>query len=98
MKQKREPYSLPPEERERLYRSEMNAIIYFQCALAAAGYCWTDLQKRLDCIPNGRQRFKMAMGAFNAVIADVLGTVPPESERRLNNITNDFNGVLLFIT
>lgn len=94
MKPKRTPYSLPQEERERLYRSEMNAVIYFKCALAAAGYCWTDLAKRLDCIPRGRQRFKSAMGAFNAVIEDVLGTVPPESEKRLNNITRDFKIVL----
>lgn len=41
------------DERERMRRGEMNAVIYMRCALASAGYCWTDLKHRLGMIPEG---------------------------------------------
>ena len=88
-------YSLPESDRERMKRSEMNALIYFECAMAAAGYCWKDLADRLDCIPAGKRRYKMAMGAFKAVIDDIHGTIPEQSEKRMSGIRNDFKIALI---
>jgi len=82
------------DERERLRRGEMNAIIYMRCALASAGYCWGDLDKRLDMIPDGKNRFRAAMDGFNSVMDEIIATAPEESERRLANITHDFKIML----
>ena len=82
------------DEKERMRRSEVNAIIYFRCALASAGYCWTDLQHRLGMIPDGEKRFKDAMDGFTKVIDEIIATAPEESERRLATITHDFKIIL----
>ncbi len=89
-----EKFSLPEDQRERLMRDEMNAIIYFRCALASAGYFWEGLQSRLERIPDGKQRFLDAMDSFKNVIGDLLETVPAKSQRRMENITHDFKIIL----
>ena len=81
-KKKREPYTLPEEDRERMTREEMNALIYFKCALASAGYAWQKMQRRLGYVPAGLQRFKMFMGGMNSLIEDIGGTMPKQSQKR----------------
>lgn len=82
------------DERERLRRAEMNAIIYLRCALASSGYCWSELQGRLERIPDGAKRFRDAMDGFKTVMDEIIATAPEESERRLDNITHDYKIVL----
>ena len=53
---KRKPYTLPDDQCERLLRSEMTALRILLAALSSAAYAQTDLQKRLECIPYGKER------------------------------------------
>ena len=87
-------FSLQEDQRERLMRDEMNAIIYFRCVLVSAGYCWKNLQPRLERVPDGKQRFLDAMAAFNGLMDDLLETVPQKSQRRMENITSDYKIIL----
>ncbi len=91
-------YRLPEEERERLTRDEMNALIYLKCALAASGYAWEIDDKRLDYIPSGKQRLRLAMGAVKSICDDIEGTIPEKSAKRMANITHDFKIALIPIT
>jgi len=88
-------YKLPDGERERLRRDEMTALVYFLSTLAETGYMWENLQKRLEYIPSGKARFKMVMGGHNAIVGDILGTVPREQQKRLENIGKDFKIALI---
>lgn len=92
---KREPYSLPEADRERMTRDELNAFIYFKCALASAGYAWEKMKRRLAYIPAGEQRFKMQMGGMNALLDDIAGTMPKQSQKRMDGITNDYKIALI---
>ena len=94
-KKKREPYTLPEEDRERMTRDEMNALIYFKCALASAGYAWQKMQRKLGYVPAGLQRFKMFMGGMNSLIEDIGGTMPKQSQKRMDGIVNDFKIALI---
>lgn len=88
-------FTIPEEDRERMRRDEMNAMVYMQCAIAAMGYCWKDLRNRLEYIPAGVQRFKMAMGAMKSIFDDLHETLPTKSERRMSTISHDFKIVLV---
>ncbi len=58
----REPYMLPDEDCERLNRVEMQAVRMMLAALSTAAYAKDDLRERLECVPDGNKRFRLALG------------------------------------
>lgn len=80
---------LPEEQCERLKRSEFEAV---RCLLGAVSYtahARDDLQKRLECIPGGKQRMNMLLGGIRAIADDLIGTVPQGQCRQLRNTMSD---------
>jgi hypothetical protein len=85
------PYSLPEEQRERLKRSEFEAVRCLMGAVSYAAHAKDDLQDRLQCIPNGKQRMNMAIGSFRSIANDILGTITYGQNRQLLNTMNDMD-------
>ena len=56
----RTPYTLPDADCERLRRNEMNAVRMLLALLSTMSYAKDDLRDRLECVPNGNRRFRMA--------------------------------------
>ena len=80
---------LQEDECERLVRSEYEAV---RCLLGAVSYtahAKDDLQRRLDCIPNGKQRIAMVLGGLRAIADDIIGTIPQGQCRQLRNTMKD---------
>ena len=80
---------LQEEECERLNRAEFEAV---RCLLGAVSYtahAKDDLQKRLECIPGGKQRMNMILGGLKAIADDVIGTVPKGQCKQLRNTMQD---------
>ena len=73
----RQPYMLPEADCERLNRTEMMAVRMMLAVLSVACYAKEDLQGRLDCVPYGNQRMRMAVPAFIQAVA-----MPADGRRR----------------
>lgn len=74
---------------ERLNRSEFEAL---RCLLGAVSYtahAKDDLDKRISCLPGGRQRMAMVLGGLKAIADDLVGTTPQGQCRQLRNTMND---------
>ena len=74
---------------ERMTRHEFEAV---RCLLGAVTYiaeASKDLQKRLGCIPSGKQRMAMAKGAVNALANDLVGTMTVSQCKQMQNVMND---------
>ena len=77
------------EDCERLNRAEFEAV---RCLLGAVSYAASakdGLQKRLECVPGGKQRMAMILGGLKAIADDVVGTVPRGQCKQLRNTMND---------
>ena len=75
---------------ERLTRREFETV---RCLLGAVSYtahARDDLQKRLECIPGGRQRMNMVLGGLKAIADDLIGTVPVGQCQQIRNTMQDF--------
>lgn len=80
---------LRDEDCERMNRSEYEAM---RCLLGAVSYtahAKEDLQKRLECIPGGRQRMNMVLGGLKAIADDLIGTVPVGQCKQICNTMQD---------
>ena len=76
---------------ERLTRSEFEAV---RCLMGAVSYladASENLQKRLQCIPAGRQRMAMAKGAVAAIANDLVGTMTVAQCKQMHNLMNDMD-------
>jgi len=82
-------YSLPEEDRERLTRTEMQAVRWCLAAISSIAYAQDDLASRLDCIPYGRIRWRLMLGHLRACLNDVLGTTPLKQRKTIQNVMND---------
>lgn len=80
---------LPEEDCERLNRGEFEAVRYLLGAVSYAAHANDDLQKRLECVPYGRQRLAMALGGMKAIADDLIGTVPRGQCKQLRNTMAD---------
>ena len=86
---KKEFYSLPDAECERMTRAEMNAV---QGVLAAVHFVANgrpDLQKRLAMIPNGKRRYNLMLGQVNAIANDLVGITKVGQCKQIRNIMHD---------
>ena len=64
-------------------------------ALSTAAYAQEDLQKRLECVPYGNQRLKLAVGGLRAVCDDVIGTITRSQCKQIYGTMKDFEMRLL---
>ena len=91
----RKPYQLPEEDCERLKRSEMQAVRMCLAVVSVAAYAKDDLKDRLDCVPDGNRRMRLAVGLLKAVVDDLIGTVSKQQARQLYGTMKDYNMCLL---
>ena len=76
-------------------RSELTAVRMLLAALSTAAYAQEDLQKRLECVPYGNQRLKLAVGGLRAVCDDVIGTITRSQCKQIYGTMKDFEMRLL---
>ena len=86
----RKAYQLPDEDCERLKRSEMDAVRMLLAVLSAAAYAKEDLFDRLECVPYGNQRMRLALGGLRAVCDDVVGTISKSQCKQIYGTMKDF--------
>ena len=86
----RTPYSLPDADCERLKRNEMNGLRMLLAHLSTAAYVQDDLKDRLECIPDGTRRLRMAVGGLRAVCDDVIGTVSKAQAKQIYGTMRDY--------
>lgn len=91
----RQPYTLPDEDCERLMRSELTAVRMLLAALSTASYAREDLKDRLECVPYGNQRLRMAVGGLRAVCDDLVGTISRSQCKQIYGTMKDFEMRLL---
>lgn len=80
---------LPEEECERMSRAEFNAV---RAMLIVVSFCIeakADLQHRLELIPHGKRRMNMTLGAINAIMNDIIGTVTRAQAQQIRNTMTD---------
>lgn len=86
----RTPYRLPEEDCERLNRFEMQAVRMVLAAASIAAYSQEDLKDRLECIPYGNQRMRLAVGGIRALADDIVGTISVAQCRQIYGTMKDF--------
>jgi len=91
----RQPYKLPDADCERLMRSELTAVRMLLAAMSTAAYAEEDLQDRLECVPYGRQRMRLAVGSLRAICDDVIGTISVSQCKQIYGTMRDFEMRLL---
>jgi len=82
-------YQLPEEDCERLTAPEMRAVRWCLAALNSCAYAQDDLSRRLECIPNGKRRWRLMLGQLRALCNDLLGTIPRKQCVGINNVMHD---------
>ena len=82
-------YQLPEEDCERLKRSEMQALRWSLAAVNSVAYAQEDLAERLECIPQGKVRWRLMLGHLRACLNDIIGTVPRKQCATIKNTMND---------
>lgn len=83
------PLEWPEKDRERLTRTEIQSMQWLLNALSSIGYARDDFQKRLECIPAGKQRMNMLFGLARSLFRDLQGTVPEKQLRQIRNAADD---------
>lgn len=91
----RQPYTLPDADCERLMRSELTAVRMLLAALSTAAYAQEDLQARLESVPYGKQRMRLAVGSLRAICDDVIGTISKSQCKQIYGTMRDFEMRLL---
>lgn len=76
-------------ECERLNRGEFEAVRRLLGAVSYAAHADSDLGRRLEIIPYGRQRMKMIIGGLKAIADDLIGTVPVGQCKQIRNTMQD---------
>lgn len=82
-------YQLPEESCERLTASEMRAVRWCLAAISSIAYAQEDLASRLECVPNGKCRWRLMLGHLRALLNDLLGTVPEKQRKSIRNTMHD---------
>lgn len=91
----RQPYILPEADCERLNRAEMQAVRMMLAALSVASYAIEDLKPRLECVPSGNQRMRLAVGGLRAICDDLVGTISKAQCKQIYGTMKDFEMRLL---
>ena len=91
----KEQFSLPEDKCERLVRVEMQAVRMMLATLSTAAYAKDDLKKRLECVPYGNERMRMALGGLRSVVNDLIGTISVQQAKQIYGTMKDFDMRLL---
>ena len=75
---------------ERMKRDEFEAMRSLLGAISYLAHADRDLQDRLGCLPGGKQRMAMLLGAARAMADDLIGTMPQNQCKQLRNTMRDF--------
>ena len=86
----RQPFMLPDADCERLKRQEMIAVRMMLAVLSVAVEAQEDLCDRLECVPYGNERMRMAVGGLRAVIDDLIGTISRSQCKQIQGTMRDF--------
>lgn len=84
-------YQLPEADCERLNRTEMQSVRWLLAALNSCVLAQKDLDKRLECIPEGKRRFRLMTGQLRAIANDLIGTTPTNQCRQIRNTMTDMD-------
>ena len=87
----RTPYSLPEADCERLKRTEMIGMRMLLAHLSSAAYFQEDLHDRLECIPDGNRRLRLAIGGLRAVCDDLIGTITRAQAKQIYGTMKDYD-------
>ena len=87
----RTPYSLPEADCERLKRTEMIGMRMLLAHLSSAAYFQEDLKDRLECIPDGNRRLRLAIGGLRAVCDDLIGTITRAQAKQIYGTMKDYD-------
>ena len=82
-------YQLPEKDCERLTRNEMQALRWSLAAVNSISQAEGALQDRLECIPNGKCRWRLLLGQLRAVTNDIIGTIPYKQCVNIKNVMID---------
>ena len=82
-------YQLPEEDCERLNSTEMRAVRWSLAAENSVSYAQRDLEKRLECIPEGKRRWRLMLGQLRALCNDLIGTIPVKQCKTIRNTMED---------
>ena len=74
---------------ERMNRYEFEAIRGLLGAVSYTAHANQELQKRLECIPSGKQRLAMILGGLRAISDDLISTMPVGQCRQIRNTMRD---------
>ena len=76
---------------ERMNRRELLAMKWMIAMNCTAYTNERDLAKRLESVPYGRQRMRMTIGGFRAIVDDLIGTLTTDQARVLQNTMHDYD-------
>lgn len=82
-------YQLPDDQCERLNRTEMVALKWLIAAVNSCAYGQEDMERRLECIPEGKRRYRLMLGQLRAICNDLIGTMPRKQAVTIKNTMND---------
>ena len=91
----RQYYSLPDDQCERLNRKQMGDMMRLYTLLSDSAHSQEDMKSRLQAIPNGEKRMRLALGQIRAIVDDITGTIPVEQCRRIMNTMTDYVSALV---
>lgn len=80
---------LPEDQCERMTRTEFNAVRAMMIVVSFCVEAKRDLQHRLECIPSGKARMNMALGAIQAIMNDIIGTITRAQAQQIRNTMTD---------
>lgn len=95
MKDVKKSFMLPDDQCERLHRNEYTGLKMLLAFVSISAYAREDLQKRLECVPHGKERMNMAVGGLRSVCNDLIGTVSRAQCRQIMGTMRDFEMRLL---
>ena len=87
----RQPYMLPEKDCERLKRTEMIGMRMLLAHLSSATYFQEDLKDRLECIPDGNRRLRLAIGGLRAICDDLIGTITRSQAKQIYGTMKDYD-------
>lgn len=82
-------YQLPEKDCEYLKKHEFSAVRWCLAAVNSLAYGQEDLEKRLECIPQGKLRWRLMLGHLRALMNDILGTTPVKQCKTIKNEMED---------
>lgn len=75
---------------ERMTRTELEGLKWLIAMDYVCASVGRDLRKRLESIPYGKERMRLASGGIRSIASDLIGTITKEQARVLQSTTKDY--------